>query len=80
MPDSVRTFEPLELVALSDDKPDHGLCAGDVGVVEVDDGEALEVEFGEASGDTRAELALALRDVRKPQSGDMLAVRHAASR
>ncbi len=33
LPDSMSTFELLELVALSDDKPDHGLCAGDVGAV-----------------------------------------------
>jgi hypothetical protein len=40
LPNSMSTFELLELVALGDDKPDHGLCAGDVGtIVEVYDGE-----------------------------------------
>jgi hypothetical protein len=80
-PDSMSTFELLELVALSDDKPDHGLCAGDIGtVVEVYDGGGLEVEFVEASGETRAVLTLSPSDVRKLQSGDMLAVRHTAAR
>jgi hypothetical protein len=75
------TFELLELVALGDDKPDHGLCAGDVGtIVEVYDGEGLEVEFVEASGHTRAVLTLSPRDVCKLQSGDMLAVRRTAAR
>lgn len=75
----VNKFELLELVALKRDLPEHGLRAGDVGtVVEVYDAEGLEVEFIEATGDTRALLTLSTADVRKVRAGEMLATRSAS--
>lgn len=72
-------FDLLELVALKRDLPEHGLRAGDVGtVVEVYDAEGLEVEFIEATGDTRALLTLSTADVRKVKAGEMLATRSAS--
>jgi hypothetical protein len=73
-------FEELELVALKKDLPDHALRKGDVGtVVEVYDAENVEVEFVEASGDTRALLTLSSKDVRKLAPDEMLAVRAVGS-
>jgi hypothetical protein len=74
-------FEELELVALKADLPDHGLRKGDVGtVVEVYDAENVEVEFVDASGDTRALLTLSSKDVRKLAPDEMLTVRAAGPR
>jgi len=73
-------FEELELVALKTDLPDHGLRKGDVGtVVMVFDADNVEVEFVEASGDTRALLTLSSRDVRKLAPDEMLSARSVGS-
>lgn len=76
-------FDLLERVILARDLPEHGLRAGDVGVVvELYEPGGLEVEFMSASGDTRAVLTLEVTDVRKAKVDDMLAVRsiHPVSR
>jgi hypothetical protein len=79
VPRHVIKFSLLELVALKHDMPEHGLRAGDVGaVVETYDSDGLEVEFVEASGDTRAVLTLSPKAVRKPKPGEMLAIRSLA--
>jgi len=66
----------LDSVALARDLPEYGLQKGDLGVVvESYEPDGLEVEFVEASGDTRALVTLALSDVREVGAHDMLAVR-----
>ena len=59
-----------DLVVLNRDLPEHGLTEGDVGtIVHVyTDGEAYEVEFVLASGETVAVLTLEAGDLR-PRSG-----------
>ncbi|HWM94728.1 MAG TPA: DUF4926 domain-containing protein [Thermoanaerobaculia bacterium] len=54
------TIQLLEVVALTDDIPEHNLQRGQVGTV-VDilgEGKALEVEFSDRSGRTYASLGL----------------------
>jgi hypothetical protein len=70
------SFKMLECVVLDRDLPEHNLNKGDLGaVVEVYDPDELEVEFVTASGATRALVTLAVGDVRKVRSTDVLAVR-----
>ncbi|MCL4819621.1 MAG: DUF4926 domain-containing protein [Vicinamibacteria bacterium] len=70
------TFEPLETVVLTHDIPEQGLKAGDLGaVVEVYDGDGVEVEFVRASGETTALVTLTVSDLRPVSDRDMLAVR-----
>ena len=70
------TFEPLETVVLTHDIPEQGLKAGDLGaVVEVYDGDGVEVEFVRASGETTALVTLTVADLRPVSDRDMLAVR-----
>lgn len=59
-----------DLVVLSRNLPDHGLAEGDVGTIVhiYSDGEAYEVEFALASGETVAVLTLDANDVR-PRTG-----------
>lgn len=59
-----------DLVVLTRDLPEHGLAQGDVGTVVhlYHDGQAFEVEFVLASGETVALLTLEADDVR-PRSG-----------
>ncbi|MEN3011150.1 MAG: DUF4926 domain-containing protein [Candidatus Bipolaricaulaceae bacterium] len=58
------------------DIPEHGLRAGDLGVVvEVYGPDGLEVEFVTASGRAQAVLTLGARNVRKLSPEDMFAVR-----
>lgn len=68
-------FQVLETVVLLRDIPEHGLRAGDLGVVEVYEPDGLEVEFVTASGRAQAVLTLSPKDVRKLSSEDMFAVR-----
>ena len=52
-------IKPFDVVALTEDIPDHSLKRGQVGtVVEVLGPEALEVEFSDNNGHTYAMLAL----------------------
>ncbi|MEM2291719.1 MAG: DUF4926 domain-containing protein [Nitrososphaerota archaeon] len=68
-------FQLLETVVLLRDMPEHGLRAGDLGVVEVYGPEGLEVEFVTASGRAQAVVILSPKDVRKLSPEDMFAVR-----
>ncbi len=45
-------LEPLDVVALTEDLPQHGLLRGQVGTVveELDDGDTFEVEFADDAG------------------------------
>ena len=73
-------FERLECVVLVRDIPEHGLRAGDVGVVvEVYPGGGLEVEFVTGSGMTQAVLTVGERDVRSMDSHDLLTTRHVSA-
>ena len=55
----------LETVVLNRDVPEHGLRAGDFGaVVELYEGKGVEVEFVQASGQTRALVTLRCVDLR----------------
>lgn len=60
----------LDLAVLTRDLPEHGLARGDVGtIVHVHrGGEAFEVEFVLASGETVAVVTLEASDVR-PRTG-----------
>ena len=63
-------------VELDRDVPEYGLRKGDLGaVVEVYEGEGLEVEFVTASGRTAALLTLSARDVRPVADDDLVSVR-----
>jgi hypothetical protein len=69
-------FAELDTVVLNRDLPEHGLQAGDLGaVVEVYDGGGVEVEFVQASGETKTVITLELKDVRSVAANDILAVR-----
>jgi hypothetical protein len=71
-------FTQLDTVVLRRDMPEHGLRAGDLGaVVEIYGKDGLEVEFVQASGQTKALVTLKPTDVRPVAADDMLAVRTA---
>lgn len=71
-------FAELDTVVLRHDIPEHGLRTGDVGaVVEVYGEQGIEVEFVQASGQTKALLTLKSSDVRAVAANDILAVRSA---
>lgn len=71
-------FALLDTVVLKRDLPDHGLRAGDLGaVVELYGDDGVEVEFVQASGQTKAVLTLRAGDLRSVAHGDILAVRSA---
>ena len=70
------TFQPLDVVVLNADLPNHGLRQGDLGtVVEVYEPSGLEVEFVTASGRTTALVSLVGSDVRAVRDDDLVAVR-----
>lgn len=73
-------MKELDLVVLTHPITTHGLETGDVGaVVHVyGDGEAYEVEFVTAEGDTVALLTLTPADVRPQASREILHVRKLA--
>lgn len=69
-------FEVLDTVVLKHDLPALGLQAGDLGaVVETYGANGLEVEFVQASGQTKALVSLHSDDVRAVDANDILAVR-----
>lgn len=71
-------FAELEAVVLLHDIAEHGLRAGDLGVVvEIYGDDGLEVEFVQASGQTKALVTLKTSDVRAVATSDILAVRTA---
>ena len=68
----------LDAVVLARDLAEHGLRAGDVGaVVEVYPPDGVEVEFVQASGQTKALLTLKAADLRPVADNDLLSVRTA---
>ena len=70
------TYQALDTVVLVHDLPEHGLRRGDLGaVVEVYEGEGLEVEFNTANGGTAAVITLAIHDVRRAAADELVAVR-----
>jgi Domain of unknown function (DUF4926) len=72
------TFALLDTVVLNHDLPTHGLRAGDLGaVVEVYGSDGVEVEFVQASGQTKALVTLRAEDLRSVAQSDILAVRSA---
>ncbi len=61
----------FESVVLTRDLPERGLRAGDHGaVVEIYDDSALEVEFFEDSGHTKAVETIYIADLRRIESGE----------
>ena len=75
------TLQNLDVVALTEDLPAHGLKQGDLGtIVEVYAPDALEVEFVTASGRTQALVTLTSAAVRQVGDNDLVAVRPVTSR
>jgi len=69
-------FALLDTVVLNRDLPGHGLRAGDLGaVVELYEPDGVEVEFVQASGQTKALVTLKPTDLRSVAENDILAVR-----
>ena len=70
-------IKELDLVALRNDVPDHGLVAGDVGTVVMVHGEreGYEVEFVTSAGETVAVLSLAANQVRPLAGREILHAR-----
>jgi hypothetical protein len=70
------SFHVLDTVVLDRDLPEQGLLRGDLGaVVDVYDGDGLEVEFVTGAGDTQALVTLHEADVRAVDEGDLISVR-----
>jgi hypothetical protein len=66
----------LDTVVLTRDVPEHGLLAGDLGVVvHAHSATAFEVEFVTADGRTVALLTLTASDVRPRGTNEILRVR-----
>jgi hypothetical protein len=74
-------MKELALVVLSRSVPDHGLEAGDVGTVlhVYPDGEAAEVEFVRADGETVAVVTLEKSSLRAFDGEEILHARKLAS-
>lgn len=76
-------IQPLDVVVLTRDLPEHGLQRGDLGtVVEQYGPDGMGVEFVAASGRTQALVTLRPGDVRPVADDDLVTVRpsHAANR
>jgi len=72
-------YKLLDTVVLDRDLPEHRLRNGDLGVVvQVYEPDGLEVEFVTASGKTQALVTLNVKDVRRVQDSDLIAVRSVA--
>ena len=71
----------LELVALTEDLPQHGLVEGDIGTVVLvhGQGEGYEVEFTALSGETVAVLTAARAQVRALGAGEIAHARPLAA-
>jgi hypothetical protein len=74
---STRNLEELELAASRRDLPTHGLVAGDIGTVVLvyRDGEAYEVEFVAANGETIAVETLRADEVESVTGHEILHAR-----
>ena len=65
-----------DIVVLTEDVPEEGLTAGDVGtVVHIHNGEGYEVEFMTLTGQTNAVASLLARQVRPVSKQDISHVR-----
>jgi hypothetical protein len=75
------TIAELDVVVLTRDLPQHGLCAGDVGAVvhTYSDGKAFEVEFVTGAGTTLAVETLEPDDLRPLGDGEILHARSVAA-
>ena len=73
-------FQELEMVVLTHDVAEYWLKRGDIGTVVhlYASGEACEVEFVNARGDTVALLTLETQDIRPLQGLEILHVRELA--
>ena len=73
-------FQELDLIVLTRDIADYRLQKGDIGTVVhiYGSGEACEVEFVNAQGDTVALLTLDVKDIRPLQGREILHVREMA--
>jgi len=69
------TFSLLDTIVLRHDLPQHSLEKGDIGAIVEHYGEAFEVEFITAGGQTQAVVTLSPSDVRSIGDRDVLAVR-----
>jgi len=70
------TYKVLDTIVLDRDFPEHGLRKGDLGaVVEVYEGDGLEVEFVTGSGRTAAVRTLNIHDVRRAVDDDLVSAR-----
>jgi hypothetical protein len=70
------TYKELDTVVLTQDLPEHGLKAGDLGaVVLLSPSRTLQVEFVRASGRTQALVSLPEAAVRPVRDEDLIAVR-----
>ena len=68
----------FELVVLTRDLPEHGLCKGDLGtVVHLHEASGAEVEFMTVKGRTVAVVTVTTTDVRPVEDGDRMSVRTA---
>lgn len=66
----------LETIVLSHDIPEHGLQAGDIGViVHLRNDDNFQVEFVSGEGDTVALLDLSLNDIRPMAPKEILHAR-----
>ncbi len=66
-------IKELETVVLTNDIPEHGLMAGDIGAVVLvhGSGRSYEVEFVTLSGDTVAVVTVKPEQVRRIQEGEI---------
>ena len=77
----MRTIQEHDMVVLLAALPEHGLQAGDIGVVVhcYGDAKGLEVEFVTGTGETIAVATLERSDVRLMEEGEILHVREIAA-
>ena len=73
-------MKELELAALREDLPGHGLVKGDIGTVVLvhEDGAGYEMEFATLSGETVAVVTLKATQVRPINPREIAHARHVA--
>jgi hypothetical protein len=74
-------MKELDMVALNEDLPTHGLRAGDVGTIvhAYESGVAYEVEFVRTDGDTIAVVTLSPKNIRALDGPEILHARRLTS-
>jgi hypothetical protein len=70
-------IEELDVIVLTEDLPEHGLQAGDIGTVVLihDGGRGYEVEFMTLDGETVAVTSLYPHQIRHVGEGEMMHAR-----